>query len=133
MAKSKLTLIDPIPCFMPLWTNALLFAHRKYDDSNTMASIMSKEFHLEWSNPSACLVGEINKQVLGYGNAYYCGKRCYFCNEMSSQPSKDALNEGGDTLIKFKIEMYNHMIDEHNFKGHKINIDKLLKIEDMVC
>ncbi len=130
--KSKRTLIDPIPCFMPIWTGGILTAHakttRNYVSSATLEHLVDREF----TESSACLVGEIHDGNDDYAHQYN-GQFCIFCHAMSIHPASNAIHDGGDTLIKFKIKMYNHMIDKHEFKAQKINLKKVPKIQDMVC
>ena len=145
ISKSRRTLIDPIPCFMQIWTGAINAVQNagvinaEYDTSN---QVKISKLNLttpngkvvDYGSVMSCLVGEIH----GFDAAYAeddagHGNHCKYCSTMCSTPASKACDRGGDELIKFKIKMYNHMIKKHNFQANKIDIDKVPKIKDMVC
>lgn len=130
--KAKRTLIDPIPCFMPIWTAGILTAHAKTDRSYVTTATIEKLIDREYTEHDACLVGEIHDGDDSY--AFQSNdKYCHYCDNMSIEGASPALHDGGDALIKFKIKMYNHMVDKHGFKARKIDVKKVPKIKDMVC
>ena len=143
--KSKRTLIDPIPCFMQFWTNAInvvqnsqitdTFGNKIASNTLKVALLKIKSPNgsvLDYGDTTSCLVGEIH----GFDSSYVVhkgGQYCEFCKRMCAVPAKKAAMAGGDKLIQFKIQMYNHMVEKHKLKGNKIDIKKIPKIKDMVC
>ncbi len=135
----KQTLLDPIPCFIPMWTNAINFAQladnkNKIKEKLTSATlIISEKFDMQYSDCPSCLVGEAHTQ-LGkgtedtYTNHGIVSEYCAKCSFMCGNQALVAVNRGGDTLIKFKIKLYNHMVEAHGFKGKQINLKKLQKV-----
>lgn len=133
--RSKLTLIDPIPCFIPIWTAGISTVHamekNRGNNNEVLMNIVEKIVHRDFSNTAACLVGEAH----GFDDPYLLGHEapCDYCGEMCGSPAGTAVRQGGDVLIKFKIKMYNHMVQKHGFEGSKIDLKKIPKIKDMVC
>lgn len=149
---SKTTLIDPIPCFVPLWTNAIRTAHLKISSEETddvLSTIRELELcgpngEIDYADTACCLVGEAHGFPEGVDYAdhnTYDGnyqevenpEYCRFCLNQCRKPALKAVKKGGDVLTKFKVKLYNHMIDEHGMKGNKIDISKIPKIKDMAC
>lgn len=125
----KQTLIDPIPCFIPMWTNAINFAQLKSNKESlltqSVTTLIENKFNMNYSDCPSCLVGEAHDQ-LGKGTAGqytvsfekgYCAK----CSKMCGDKALKAVKKGGNTLIQFKVSLYNHMVKDHKFKGKKIN------------
>ena len=128
----KQTLIDPIPCFIPIWTSAINYASLKNtgDKKQEQSAYLYDKFNLNYSSSSACLVGEAHEQA-NTNNLYWYSQTedfCRFCDTMCMRQGEQAMVKGGDTLIKFKIKLYNHMVEKHGFKGNIITLDKVPKV-----
>lgn len=127
MTKQKL--VDPIPCFMSLWTNAINMAWQLKPSTQDHLCItdvdnLLKSTRKRYVNHASCLVGEIH----GFNDDYQkYGTRCKFCLSASTDEAARAIEYGGDILIKFKVRMYNHMIDKHGLKGKKIKLADIQK------
>ena len=128
-------LVDPIPCFIPMWTNAINFAQLPTNKSLTeKATVLIKnKFNMDYSDCPSCLVGEAHEQ-LGkgteetYTNAFDNNGYCRRCTMMCGDQALHAVKSGGDTLIRFKVKLYNHMVEKHGFKGNIITLDKVPKV-----
>lgn len=125
-------LVDPIPCFIPIWTNAISYAKINGIAQENIARTIQEKFNRRYSSSTCCLVGEAHEQ-LGKGTeddyASYGNKKfCQVCDTLSMIGAEKAMFKGGDTLIKFKIKLYNHMVTEHKFKGNIIDLDKVPKV-----
>ena len=135
----KQTLLDPIPCFIPMWTNAINFAQlpknkESIKEKLTSATLLiSQKFDMQYSDCPSCLVGEAHQQLgkgteITYTNHGIVGEYCAKCSFMCGDQALKAVNSGGDKLIKFKIKLYNHMVEKHGFKGKMINPKKVFKV-----
>ena len=131
----KQKLVDPIPCFIPIWTSAISFAQlhnlKKGEDSMSMSSYIHKKFKMNYGDCKSCLVGEAHQQLgKGTENSYsniMGSDSCNRCGNMCGDQALNAVNKGGDTLIKFKVKLYNHMVEKHGFSGNIIDITKVQK------
>lgn len=132
----KQTLIDPIPCFIPMWTNAINFAQLKSNKESlltqSVTTLIENKFDMNYSDCPSCLVGEAHQQLGKGTNIQYTitGEKgyCSKCAKMCGDKALVAVKKGGNSLIQFKVSLYNHMVIEHGFKGKKINPKKLNKV-----
>ncbi len=144
---SKRTLVDPIPCFIPIWTAAIQNEDvqklvKEVNDDNWEHSSVEERLvdrrllkieeiaDHRFQNAKCCLVGEAN------GFDRYIdkdGELCSECDTLCGTPAYRAVLKGGDTLIKFKVRLHNHMVDKHKYKGKFIDIKRVPKTGKVSC
>jgi len=119
-----------------MWTNAINFAQLQSNKekllTQSVTTLIENQFAMNYSDCPSCLVGEAHEQLgKGTESKYtlsfekgYCKK----CSNMCGDQALKAVKKGGNSLIQFKVSLYNHMVTEHGFKGKKINPKKLNKV-----
>ena len=120
--KEAVKLVDPLPNFMPIWTeiNSVL---DEQDRSLTgemfckRLKVLSLERGVDFQNYNSCLVGEgrgfTGDNYKNVKDEAYCNA-CYYSAHWSN--AGIALQTGGNAFINFKIKLRDHLVKDHGMK-----------------
>ena len=121
---------DPFPNFMPQWTHAIEFVHKKCKKEikesleepeergvtvrvrDVIISLISRKFELSYCSGSSCLIGEAHRFSDMYSQSHTSKEYCLVCRDLCFGPAAQAC-ESIEKLYDFKREVMEHFKVAH--------------------